>query len=502
MNKISLKKAFITILIETLTTSTIHGLPNLIRSNRKVVKILWTICFLISSGLCAYLVIESLLSYLKFCVVTSVRVFNEPSSEFPAIVLCNKNNYNNEFYEELVKNSILNFSSIHLYDTKKVNDAQIELENMRIKISSYLMSKTQQERKEKGIPLDQLLISCQHFNKMCDSTNFTWNFHYTYGNCYILYSAQNSNGKWNPPKRTNKQNHYNSLKIELYTGEPNKFEALSSSSGFQLFVLNRSDSYNKFNFFDLSPGFEYNIMLERTFLEQKPKPYSNCEFVQDKANALKSPFIKTMKELNLTYSRADCLNLCYQHFTFQKCNCIDYTIDARLESKFCFSDEELSCASDFFYFEYSKNGFIEINCDPYCPIECEKGWISPIISFSKYPTENYFEILRINKKLQQKVFKNSSSSYVKESLLKLNIYYPRLSYTLITEEIKMSTIDLLSSIGGIFVFIKIKMNQFLYLLIFLFIFYEGTMGLFLGISFLSFVEFIEAFIELMYRICQ
>ena len=456
MNKISLKKAFITILIETLTTSTIHGLPNLIRSNRKVVKILWTICFLISSGLCAYLLIESIISYLKFDVVTTVRVLNEPSSEFPAIMLCNKKGYKNEFFDELESNSILNLTSIHLYDTKKVNDAQFELENMRIKISSYLMSKTQQERKEKGIPLDQLLISCQHFNKMCDSTNFTWNFHYTYGNCYILYSAQNSNGKWNPPKRTNKQNHYNSLKIELYTGEPNKFEALSSSSGFQLFVLNRSDSYNKFNFLDLSPGFEYNIMLERTFLEQKPKPYSNCEFVQDKANALKSPFIKTMQELNLTYSRADCLNLCYQHFTFQKCNCIDYTIDARLESKFCFTDEELSCSNDFYYYEYSEYSFVETNCDPHCPIECKKSQISPIISFSQYPTQKYFEILSQNKDLQQKVFRNSSLSYVKESMLKLNIFYPTLSYTLITEEAKMLIVDLLSSIGGTYFLINNK----------------------------------------------
>jgi hypothetical protein len=363
-------------------------------------------------------------------------------------MLCNKNSYKNEFFDELLNNSVIDIASINSYGNKSVNDVELELEKTRTKISSYIMSITPQERKKKFIELEQFLISCRHLNEVCDSKNFTWNFHFTYGNCFVLYSALDSNGEWQPPKISNKENHYNGLKMELYTGEPNKFEALSSSSGFQLFVLNRSDTYSKFTFMDLSPGFEYNLMLDRTFLEQKPKPYSNCEYSKEKTDSFDSGYIKTLKSLNLTYSRINCKNLCYQDLLFKKCKCIDFTIDARLESKFCISPEEISCANDFFFNEYSTLGFTQANCDPFCPIECEKSKISSVLSFSKYPTESYFELLSQNENVRQKVFKNSSSKYVKESILKLNIYYESLSYTLITEEAKMTIVDLLSNIGG------------------------------------------------------
>jgi len=452
IKKFSSIKEFKPILVENLKNSTIHGLPNFIRTNRKSLKILWSICFFISSGFCAYIVLESIVSYMNYGVVTTFRVFNEPTSEFPAIMLCNKNNFENDFYEELLNNSILNQTSINDYENKNFNDVQLKLYNMRIKISSYLMSKTLRERKKKSIEIEKNLISCNHLNEICDSNNFTWFFHFIYGNCYVLYGDYNSNGNWESPKLISQEDYFTALKLELFIGEPSKFEALSSSLGYQLFILNRSDHYNKFNSIDLSPGKEYNIMLDRTFLKQLPKPYSICEFNEQKAHLFESPFIKIMNEMNITYSRTACVDLCYQELVFKKCDCIDYTIDARLESKFCSSDKEISCANDFYYFEFSKSDFIETNCDPYCPIECEKVSISPIISFSKYPSDKYFEILKQNKNLQERVFKNSSMAYVKKSILKINIYYQTLSYTLISEEAKILMVDLLSSIGGTFLF--------------------------------------------------
>jgi amiloride-sensitive sodium channel subunit alpha/amiloride-sensitive sodium channel subunit gamma len=60
---------------------------------------------------------------------------------------------------------------------------------------------------------------------------------------------------------------------------------------------------------------------------------------------------------------------------------------------------------------------------------------------------------------------------LKGGFIRIHIYYDSLDYTSITESVKFSGSDLISNIGG-------------------------TLGLFIGISVLSFVEIIEIIIEI------
>ena len=45
-------------IIALLEVSTSHGIPNIVRSNRISVKILWTICFLVSVLFCSFMVFK------------------------------------------------------------------------------------------------------------------------------------------------------------------------------------------------------------------------------------------------------------------------------------------------------------------------------------------------------------------------------------------------------------------------------------------------------------
>ena len=65
---------------------------------------------------------------------------------------------------------------------------------------------------------------------------------------------------------------------------------------------------------------------------------------------------------------------------------------------------------------------------------------------------------------------------IKGSVLSLNIYFEQLSYTEISQNAKTELVDLVSNIGGL-------------------------LGLFIGTSFLSFVEIIEIFIEVFVILC-
>jgi len=127
----------------------------------------------------------------------------------------------------------------------------------------------------------------------------------------------------------------------------------------------------------------------------------------------------------------------------------------------------------FYYEIFTKDNYIEKNCIPHCPLECKSIQLSASVTSSKYPNENYFEVLKNNKILQEGVFKSSNWSHIKNSILKVNINYESLSYNYIRENAVMTVVDLLAYIGG-------------------------QMGLFLGISFLSFIELFEIVIEMIY----
>ena len=75
---------------ETAEFSTSHGIPNIVRSQSYFLKIMWLLCFLVSSGGCAYLVYRSISNYLEFEVVTKINVLSEVPSPFPSISICVK----------------------------------------------------------------------------------------------------------------------------------------------------------------------------------------------------------------------------------------------------------------------------------------------------------------------------------------------------------------------------------------------------------------------------
>jgi len=456
-------------LVDAFSSTTAHGLPKIVKAKRMPIKIMWTICFIISSGFCAYSVIGSLANYLRFDVVSLTRVIYEPFSEFPKIMLCNRNNLKWDILNEIVKEGNLSF--VDQLDLLNMSSLDMKLEFTRKKIYAFI-SKNIKGYKNVSVQMSDMLISCRHGSHACNSSHFTLFFHFTHGSCYFLYSNiyKNPNIK---PVYTFRAGFQNSLQIELFIGEPNHLDILSSSNVFQLFLLNSSDFFNKLDFVNLSPGFEYNIGIHRTLIEQIPKPYSSCEVEESNLDSFDSIFIKIFRDLNLNYRQMDCVDLCYQIRSENYCNCTDNILDFRYNSKLCREDHELKCIMHFYYDIFTQDNYIDKYCIPHCPLECKSIQLSTTVSLSKYPNENYFELLKNDRKIKETVFNSANWSYIKSSILKVNINYESLSYNYIKENAVMSVVDLLAYIGG-------------------------QMGLFLGISFLSFVEIVEIFIELIY----
>lgn len=133
-------------------------------------------------------------------------------------------------------------------------------------------------------------------------------------------------------------------------------------------------------------------------------------------------------------------------------------------------------------------------CSQDCPLECDSLTYSLITSYSNYPTRVYAGSLAANPSIVKKILKlndhlrnltttttsniNSqdlprlSYEQIKSNMIAISIYYAELSYEQYDELEKIGLTDLVSSIGG-------------------------TLGLFLGMSFLSFVEIIDIILQIL-----
>ena len=105
-------------------------------------------------------------------------------------------------------------------------------------------------------------------------------------------------------------------------------------------------------------------------------------------------------------------------------------------------------------------------------MECYSITYSVTTGSSNYPSYNYALDSLMNNPIIKSKFQNETLTYdlIKQSVLSLNVYYDHLAYTHISKDAKLESVDLASNIGGL-------------------------LGLFLGMSFLSFAELIEMIID-------
>jgi hypothetical protein len=177
----------------------------------------------------------------------------------------------------------------------------------------------------------------------------------------------------------------------------------------------------------------------------------------------------------LRYSQTACYLSCYQISLVEKCNCYDLAMPywpILNSTKPCLTYNDIICDQSEFSKFFSQD--VKKICSNECPLECETMSYSTSVSSLSYPSEAYASALMKNPKVQAKFGDNTSAityERLKKTLVALNIYYETLSYKKLIEVEKLNFVDLIANIGG-------------------------TLGLFLGMSFLSFIELIDLIIHI------
>jgi len=215
----------------------------------------------------------------------------------------------------------------------------------------------------------------------------------------------------------------------------------------------------------ISSGTNNFFLIKRTLDQKLESPYNEClkdinQFAFDKT------IIDYLNKSNRKYSQVECFNLCYN---------LDYNLTNPCECYLASLDEEpsFSCGNNNSCTEQFNNNFKQIEkCSHLCPLECDQysyeifhtpAKITGSGIINKFTDDYFYSFLP-----DFQTYENVSKTYYL-----INVYYENLKYTLISQQPKIELFGLISNLGGI-------------------------LGLFIGFSFISLLEIIEALAELIY----
>ena len=230
-----------------------------------------------------------------------------------------------------------------------------------------------------------------------------------------------------------------------------KFQIRDKISGF--FVIHERDNPPRLSkdstfskhFYRIRNNFEFEFKIEKIKEEKLGEPYNKClkDYTKFDKN---TTLINFYKNSRLGYTQTDCLNLCFElsYINNNSCNCKTNKLNKIWGD--CYVNSNTPNNVRDCTYNYRLNFFqndVLKKCEEYCPSECDS----------------------LNYQVENSIYYREDQNYTT-----IKLYMKNLKYTLISQQAKMNTDDLISNIGG-------------------------TISLFIGISFISLFEIFEIFFE-------
>ncbi len=295
-----------------------------------------------------------------------------------------------------------------------------------------------------------------------------------FGNCFRFNSGKNIYNETLEILNSTTGGKPNDLKINFYLQIPLGFDFVELI----IFIHNHTSIPYDMDYggYWIRAGSWNYYEIERVIQTRLPQPYNDC--IED-VNSFKmnKTIIDYIFESNKMYSKSICVYLCSRLFAIEQNNCGCNTTLSNFDSD-CLgrsvtyyepSRAKIKNCIEIFLNNF-RNEFQSQKCFEYCPDKCDS---------IDYTINNYFEplpnsgIISNQSKKEYGLDKFNTYEEVNKHFVVLYVYYKDLKYTFISQQPKVELFDLISNIGGI-------------------------LGLFLGVSFLSCVEFFEIIFEVIY----
>lgn len=208
--------------------------------------------------------------------------------------------------------------------------------------------------------------------------------------------------------------------------------------------------------------------IERVFDHKLDQPYNEC-FKDIDQFPYNKTLINFFKQTKNAYDKSECIRFCRNLLNLEQsgCNCVK-TYDSSTECSISKNETVKACYTNFTS-EIQKKNIFEM-CAKYCPLACDT--ISYSIGVYEQNLPAFGNISKEYDFASFGTYERALKDYIS-----VRVFYPDLKYTFIKQNPKLEIFDLVSGIGG-------------------------TFGLFLGISFLSFIEIIDCIIEFLVMLAK
>ena len=443
---------------EYLTSSSVHGFGKIAKEHNLYLKLIWgtvVLAFLAASIYTCLRILNQFANYEAYLVHNHREI---GSLKFPSVTICNANNY-------------------QARKVRKYFDTQVylkQIKNQSLKMGMFLPSSIYGAAwafgannitfmKETRAGSDMLFANdldgwCtfQTFIN-CTKRDFIDSFYHSYlGMCKTF----NSDGKY----LQRGAGPLSGLTMKLFINQEDYAPMIPFDMGAGVTLIVHPSNVFPNPLVDaviLQPGTLTRISIHREVYRRLPDPYpSRC--------VDKSPIYL----LPGRYTSSNCEQSCMQHDMYVKCGVLESVVTFNLKQKGLHipykltknvTKEQIGCSLAFY--NKALNG--TIRCD--CPLACEEETLSTKTSSSKWPSKVDMAYYRpVMAKMLNKT--EVSEDFIENNLLAVQIFFNSISYEEMTEVPAISDAALFGSLGG-------------------------AVGLFIGASCYSIIEFFALIIK-------
>eukprot|EP00112_Aurelia_sp_Birch-Aquarium-sp1_P001930 Seg1212.4 transcript_id=Seg1212.4/GoldUCD/mRNA.D3Y31 product="Acid-sensing ion channel 3" protein_id=Seg1212.4/GoldUCD/D3Y31 len=292
--------------------------------------------------------------------------------------------------------------------------------------------------------LKDMLSTCRIKNMPCTVKNFTEFNHNQGDRCFTFNSGQHGHNLITVNNTGLKQALEMTINIEHHD-----YFTDTVGSGMHLILHGQEETPVKMQGVILSPGFKTYIEVKKRKVKNLPHPYkTNCG------------------KLDLKYFSGYSMHLCWLEkltdHVVKECGCKDWFMPG--DHKVCSLNESSTCM----WIKWE-------NFDKYkkysCPLPCVIDTYYPMLSASVFPANIEADRLAAHHKLNGTTLEKRT--WIRDNYLSVVVYYGELSYEFMEQVPSYDLMVLLGDIGG-------------------------QLGLFLGSSVLTYIEFFDCFAMVIY----
>ncbi|KAL9986121.1 hypothetical protein ACROYT_G000204 [Oculina patagonica] len=505
-----------------------HGPPRILASKQLIRKIFWTLLFLAALGVSTWQINTLFNTYKARPLSTHVAIEHETSLDFPMITICNFNAVRlsaiDSFPDELRKdieeetskknnsgarrkrravtspdNEPGSFNFDHYEEEEEGIEDPDSLDTDfrdREEMIMIMAEAGAEELMPFGHQFDDFVLSCTYRGVACgnySSMYWTRYWHYAYGNCYVFNGGKDKTGKKAPVLKSNKPGPSHGLNLELNIEQQEYIGAFTEEAGVRIDISNQGEMpFPREKGLSAAPGFATSVGMRKASIINISNSIFNKMVElsrQDPFNNKRCSNSSTLESANLyrqsfqvrNYSATACKESCLAFNQRKECKCMEYRFPIPSNATpVCniFNKTVVNCLSRV-QKEFKQN---KLNCTIPCPPPCRESVFKLTSSFAAWPSKGFepFYIDRLetqNKYLDFLENQNSSFSGLSSNVLKLNIFYEELNYESITEERSYELANFVSDLGG-------------------------SLGLWIGMSVLSFAEVFELLLLIGYALLR